>query len=39
MEDRKIIERTLTTELKDGICRVTADYVCEENIALESLSI
>ena len=36
MEDRKIIERTLTTELKDGICRVTADYVCEENIALES---
>lgn len=36
MKDREILERTLTTEVKDGICYVTADYVCEENIAVES---
>lgn len=36
MKDRKIVDRKLTAEVKDGVCRVTADYVCEEDIALES---
>ncbi len=36
MKDRKILQRTLAYELRHGICHVTADYVCEEDIAMES---
>lgn len=36
MKDRKIMDRRLDAQVRDGVCYVTAEYVCEEDIALES---
>ena len=36
MKDRKIMDRKLDAQVRNGVCYVTAEYVCEEDIALES---